>query len=124
MEKDHREYNKERLVQLLEDFPAAYKKYLCDKIDRANESRTDEEFDRIVDERMSKDEYFIEYMLDHGVQFERTGRWVCGCDDQDYWTCSECGFPVMAADNFCDPYEAEIEYCEKCGSRMIKPKKK
>ena len=29
----------------------------------------------------------------------------------------------MAADDWCDPYEAEIEYCEKCGAHMVKKKK-
>lgn len=124
MEKNNREYNKERLEKLLADFPAAYHKYLCDSIDAANNARTDEEWERIVESRMNNEQYFVEYLLDNGVQFERVGHWVCGNDDQDNWTCSECGFPVMAADDWCDPYEAEIAYCEKCGVRMIKPEKK
>lgn len=124
MEKDNREYNKKKLEELLEDFPAAYRQYLCDSIDAANNARTDEEWESIVESRMNNEQYFVEYMLDNGVNFERTGHWVCGNDDQDSWTCSECGFPVMAADDWCDPYEAEIQYCEKCGVRMIGPKKK
>jgi hypothetical protein len=118
-----RAYNKEKLIKLSEDFPAAYKKYLCDEIDRANESRTDEEFDRIVETRLTEEQHFVEYLLDNGIGFQRVGHWVCGNDDQDSWTCSECSFPVMPVDYCWDPYEAEIEYCEKCGARMIKPKK-
>ena len=121
--RNHREYNKEKITELLANFPAAYHKYICDEIDRANNSNTDNEFDRIVEERMSEKQYFIEYLLDNGVQFEYIGHWVCGYDDQDSWTCSECGFPVKAVDDLCDPYEAEIEYCEKCGAKMVKPKK-
>lgn len=117
-----REEKKARLEKLIADFPAAYHQYLCDSIDAANNAKTDEEFDQIVKERMSIEQYFVEYLLNNGVVFERTGHWVCGNDDQDYWTCSECKFPVMAADDFCDPYEAEIEYCEKCGARMIRKK--
>lgn len=123
MERDIREYNKEKLIKLLEDFPAAYKQYVCDSIDAANNARTDEEWDRITENRLTKEQYFVEYMLDSGIMFERVGHWVCGYDDQDSWTCSECGFPVMAADDLCDPYEAGIDYCEKCGARMIKPVK-
>ena len=120
---NNREINKEKLEKLLADFPAAFHKYLCNSIDEANNARTDEDWERITEGRMSKEQYFVEYVLDNGIVFERVGHWVCGYDDQDYWTCSECGYPVLAADDYCDPYEAEIEYCEKCGARMIKPKK-
>lgn len=119
MEKNYRKYNKEKLEKLLADFPAAYYKYY---IEYADEAQNQEEYERIVATRMTREQYFVEYLLDNGVQFERIGHWICGNDDQDAWTCSECGFPVMAADDWCDPYEAEIEYCEKCGARMIKKK--
>ena len=123
MGENRRKYNKEKLEKLMADFPAAHHKYLCDSIDEANNASSDEEWERITNERMSKEQHFVEYLLDNGFVFERTGHWVCGNDDQDYWTCSECGFPVMSADDWCDPYEAEIDYCEKCGTRMIKPRK-
>lgn len=116
-----REENKKKLEELLANFPAAYRQYVSDEIDKANAARDDEEFDRIVDERLNQERYFVEYLLDNGVVFERTGHWICDDDDQGYWKCSECGFPVMAADDWCDPYEAEIEFCEKCGARMIRP---
>lgn len=117
---NNREYNREKLSKLLEDFHDAYHQYLCKSIDEAQNAKTDEDFDRITESRLSKEQYLVEYLLNNGVQFERVGHWICGYDDQDYWTCSECGFPVMAADDICDPYEAEIEYCEKCGSHMIR----
>ena len=120
MKKNNREYNKKKLEELINNFPAAHHKYLCDSIDEANNARTDEEWERITENRMSKEQHFVEYLLNNGFVFERIGQWVCGNDDQDNWTCSECGFPAMPADYYCDPYEAEIEYCEKCGARMIK----
>jgi hypothetical protein len=122
MEKTSREYDKEKLVKLLNDFPAAYHSYLCNNIDEAQNATSEEEWNHITENRLTKEQYFVEYLLNNGVQFERVGHWVCGNDDQDNWTCSECGFPVMPADYYCDPYEAEIEYCEKCGTRMTRKK--
>ena len=123
MENNNRDYNKEKLEKLLADFPAAFKNYLCESIDAANNARSEFEWEEIIENRMSKEQYFVEYMLNNGVVFERVGHWICGNDDQDSWTCSECGFPVMSADDLCDPYEADIKYCEKCGTRMVKLKK-
>ena len=123
MEKNNREYDKKKLEKLMKEFPLAYVQYLNDSIDEAQNAKTDEEFDRIVDARLTREQFFIEYMLENGIIFERVGSWICGDDDQDSWTCSECGFPVMPADYDCDPYEAEIEYCEKCGARMVNSKK-
>ena len=110
MNEMRREEDKKKLIELIDGFSDAYIKYLYDS---ANEEK-----------RMTKEQFFVEHMLNNGMMFERVGHWVCGDDDQDYWACSECGFPVMAADDLCDPYEAEIEYCEKCGTRMVKHKKK
>ena len=119
MEKNNRDYNKEKFEKLFDNFPSAYKQYLCESIDETNNTRTDEEFNRITESRMSKKEYFIEYMLNNGVMFERIGHWVRANDDNGYWTCSQCGYKVLPVDYYCDPYEAEIKYCEKCGTRML-----
>ena len=50
---------------------------------------------------------------------QKQGRWVCGNDDQDSWCCSECGLPVLAADDDCTPYELEMYYCTRCGTKMM-----
>lgn len=124
MKHSNREYNKKKFEELMIGFTDAYDKYLSERLEEIEKAKAVEEFDILVDSRLTKEKFFVEYALDNGLVFERTGHWVCGDDDQDYWRCSECGLPVMAADDWCDPYEAEIEYCEKCGTRMIKPEKK
>lgn len=53
-----------------------------------------------------------------GVTVQRHGRWICGCDDQDEWYCSECKHGILPADDLATPYELELNYCEHCGAKM------
>lgn len=112
-----------RYKELVEEANNAYRDYLCG-VSALAEQETDEALkEKIRYSYVKKDDFVICYLLEHGLTFEQTAYWVCGNDDQDYWTCTNCGFPVMAADDWSDPYEAEVKYCEKCGCRMIKPKR-
>lgn len=118
MEKKIKKYK-----ELVSEAEEAYRDYLYKVSELASNTEDETEKEKIRYSYMKKDDFVICYMLDHGLKFETTAHWVCGNDDQDSWTCSNCGFPVMAADDWCDPYEAEIEYCEKCGAHMVKKKK-
>ena len=52
------------------------------------------------------------------VNVGRCGRWVCGYDEQDEWTCSECKKGVLPADWFVTPMEEGYQYCPYCGTKM------